>query len=484
MATNAVTFNGSTQYGKISSIYSALQGLNGTATFEGWFKQDSSGSGAYSRFFQIGDGTTFAFYVITENATPSTGINFGANYATTNADGYKDTGAFSNDAWFHIAAVFENGAQTKIYIDGTEISYTLRNTPSGAVHDTDSSDLFTIGVDDGETTNFWDGDIGCFRIWDVARTGAEISANKDYYLDPANETGLVLNCNVDEGSGTTLGNDVTGGTDVSLIGTPSWTTGPTLSTKTYPDLTDKTANNNDMDYAGVPTETTSTTPFAGSSTCIDLDDGVSYLFINDADQTGLDITGDFTMEFWVRFNSLPPNTGLGGAMYFGGKRGGSGNYGYRTAIYQTSGTYRLWISLSSNGTSETNKEVTWSTPSVDTWYHIAYVYDASAGEVDVYVDASQVGSTITGMPTSIYDNAAVFNIATINNVASLNVDGMIDEFRMWNTERTSTEISNNYQTELVGNESGLVGYWPFETLGGGASPAPVAPKLGLLGVGS
>ena len=38
-------------------------------------------------------------------------------------------------------------------------------------------------------------------------------------------------------------------------------------------------------------------------------------------------------------------------------------------------------------------------------------------------------------------------------------DGLIDEVRIWNDKRTSTEISNNYQTQLNGNEAGLVAYW-------------------------
>ena len=34
--------------------------------------------------------------------------------------------------------------------------------------------------------------------------------------------------------------------------------------------------------------------------------------------------------------------------------------------------------------------------------------------------------------------------------------GTLNEFRIWNVVRTATEISNNMNTELTGNESGLV----------------------------
>ena len=40
-------------------------------------------------------------------------------------------------------------------------------------------------------------------------------------------------------------------------------------------------------------------------------------------------------------------------------------------------------------------------------------------------------------------------------------DGHFDELRIWTDIRTAQEISDNYQTELVGNEANLVGYWKF-----------------------
>ena len=40
-----------------------------------------------------------------------------------------------------------------------------------------------------------------------------------------------------------------------------------------------------------------------------------------------------------------------------------------------------------------------------------------------------------------------------------NFKGKIDEVRIWNTTRTQTEISNNMQGELTGNEAGLIAYY-------------------------
>ena len=39
--------------------------------------------------------------------------------------------------------------------------------------------------------------------------------------------------------------------------------------------------------------------------------------------------------------------------------------------------------------------------------------------------------------------------------------GQIDELRIWNDVRTTSEISANMTSELNGNESNLVGYYKF-----------------------
>ena len=229
MATNAVTFNGSTQYGKILN-WSALDGLT-DVTVEGWFNQDSSGGTSYARGVDIGNATIDFLALQTENATPSTGVNFRVVYSGTNADGYKPSGVFDTNTWVHVAIIGSHNNKAKIIKNGSEISYNLQQTPTGTIQDSTGMDVFwgcsrVLG-------RLWKGKQACFRVWNVARTIAEISDNKDYYLDPNFETGLIVNCNVDEGSGSTITNDVSGGNNCILTGSPTWTTGPTLTQKVY-----------------------------------------------------------------------------------------------------------------------------------------------------------------------------------------------------------------------------------------------------------
>lgn len=230
MASNAVTLNGSSQYAKVLN-YAALDSLT-NFTIEGWFKQHATGGNTYAKAFHLANATDEMARLTTENASPSSGTNFSVDYSGTNADGYKSSSVFDTGTWVHVALVSTAAGKTKIIKNGVEISYDLQQTPTGSQTSHTDDDLY-IGVSNVLDKHF-KGDFACFRLWNVSRTAAEIAANMNYYLDPTKETGLVLNCNVDEESGTTIDNDVSGGNDASLTGSPSWTTGPTLAAKSYP----------------------------------------------------------------------------------------------------------------------------------------------------------------------------------------------------------------------------------------------------------
>ena len=168
-----------------------------------------------------------------ENGTPSEGANFGFHYdGGTNADGYTSGGVYLLSTWVHVAVVFTTGAVTRVYRDASEISYNLQNTPVGNPSTMDGCH-FWLGIWT-DFSNYWHGDIGGFvRVWSTARTQQQISDNKNLLLDASKESGLIINCNFTEGSGTTVANQASPGNDLALTGTPAWTSGPATSNKSY-----------------------------------------------------------------------------------------------------------------------------------------------------------------------------------------------------------------------------------------------------------
>jgi hypothetical protein len=52
-----------------------------------------------------------------------------------------------------------------------------------------------------------------------------------------------------------------------------------------------------------------------------------------------------------------------------------------------------------------------------------------------------------------------FNIANNSHASQVEIDGYLDDVRVWDDLRSGAEISANYDSELVGDEANLQGYW-------------------------
>ena len=74
----------------------------------------------------------------------------------------------------------------------------------------------------------------------------------------------------------------------------------------------------------------------------------------------------------------------------------------------------------------------------------------------VYVNGESLGTTFSRGPLA---NGAILYWNIIGKSPSHSIGGEIDEIRIWNDVRTSTEIKDNMFKELNGNENGLVAYY-------------------------
>lgn len=232
------------------------------------------------------------------------------------------------------------------------------------------------------------------------------------------------------------------------------------------DLNDKTSNGNNLtNVNGV--EWTTDFPFAASTEAVDLNGTTAYLWA--ADSTSLSITGDMTVEAWVQYDSAPPS---GAYWCILGKWATSQNT-FVLAHRNDPSPSRLAMYLAGPGGSPTYISDAF-TPTAGTWYHIAATYTASTGAVVFYVNATSYNGTLESGSdtTSLNDTTARFAIGAFNTENSLSwpFDGKVDEVRVWNDVRTSTEINDNKAVELTGSEANLVAYWPFEALAATGGP--------------
>jgi len=91
---------------------------------------------------------------------------------------------------------------------------------------------------------------------------------------------------------------------------------------------------------------------------------------------------------------------------------------------------------------------------VDTWYHIAGVFDRSVMEMKIYIDGNLDAISTNSRP--IESNSS-FNISYSADGRYLN--GTLDEVRIWNDVRSETEIRQNMYKEISSPGSDLIAYY-------------------------
>lgn len=122
----------------------------------------------------------------------------------------------NQEGWFHIAASYD-GTSLRGFINGVEqgakvLSMPLA-TPAGVVN---------IGRSRLVGGSFFDGRIDELRIWNVARSQAEIQASMSSRLT-GNEAGLVAYYRFDDGSGAVARDDSKSAKNATLLNQPMWT---------------------------------------------------------------------------------------------------------------------------------------------------------------------------------------------------------------------------------------------------------------------
>lgn len=98
------------------------------------------------------------------------------------------------------------------------------------------------------------------------------------------------------------------------------------------------------------------------------------------------------------------------------------------------------------------------------WYHIA-VTATKSGTTKAYVNGVEVMSFTNAGDSGNF--SGTLYIGELRPTRQIAFNGLIDEVRIWNTVRTQQEIQDNMNAELVGNETGLSGYWKMDEGTGG-----------------
>jgi concanavalin A-like lectin/glucanase superfamily protein len=349
--------------------------------------------------------------------------------------------------WHYVALVntydqINNKNSFQLFIDGKEagLKVTLDdvNVSSGSVF------IGRALPGSGDYQGFRGG-IADVRIWNTARTAAQIQAdmNRETVLRERGDT--LGYWKLDEGEGVTVydysPNDYRGTLDRAE---PGW------------DLCAKpalAAFRNANDYA---------LQFDGRNK-----------FVSLRDSAALNFSGLITVEAWIYI--LDAN-GLYNIVCHGIDAptkeflvlrvdgANSPNIVYRFGAHDSSGDY----------------EVTAPMPPSDLghWVHLAGTYDGA--DWNLYRNGISIGSSINA--TGAIQSQEDWAIGSNGNQTGGFFNGLIGEVRIWNIARQQDDIIENVHRELSAKEDGLLGYWRFnEGEGNIAYDATGRGNDGLLG---
>ncbi len=179
----------------------------------------------------------------------------------------------------------------------------------------------------------------------------------------------------------------------------------------------------------------------------------------DLGTNNLQVVGNLTIEAWIYLESYPTEAAVIVSRSVNGETEATNiNYQFRVNADSTIGlVYEYGSGLNIS---------TWSDEkiSLNNWTHVAVTRLISGGQAEMifFIDGKNSSSKVdSNIPSG---GASGTPWIGRNNQGSFlyPFDGSIDDVRIWDDVRTSTEIRNNRYSELSGNEENLVAYYKFD----------------------
>ncbi len=422
-----------------------------------------------------------------------------------------DTGTNIADGIWHQVAVVRDGSALTFYIDGVSVGTDATGTNSVRDDDVEIGQAYLNGSE-----MEFNGQIDEVRIWDTARTQAQIQADMFSHLD-GTEAGLVGYYRMDEGAGQTV-IDYSGNENHGQLGSaagvddsdPGWTETDWPYTPAKLSVSPLSIN-----FSYVLIGETTTKQLAVKNTGI-ADLNVSSIAVSGIDSLNFNIsTTPFTLvpsdSLFFDISFTPDDTGSFNALLDFISDGGSASVELTGNGFEIAGDYALefdgvddYVDCGNNESLDITEAITisaWIKANEDIngyvickkdfnyygmvigddtdrfqvnlnnvhfiapynywgeWKHIAFTYAITEGIVKQYIDGVIENEEDFTQPI----NVTTGNLQIGRRLPSIYYfDGNIDEVRIWNYARTQEEIQADMSHLLDGDEEGLAGYWRMD----------------------
>lgn len=117
------------------------------------------------------------------------------------------------------------------------------------------------------------------------------------------------------------------------------------------------------------------------------------------------------------------------------------------------------IQVSANGTESINSSAT--IPTAD-WTHVAVAFESGSGNTIIYINGVYDNSGTLTYNSANGSSSFVLGTVATGAVSSDYFDGTLDEVRVWDTIRSSSDIFENMTVPQSGSEGGLVAYYRLD----------------------
>lgn len=174
-------------------------------------------------------------------------------------------------------------------------------------------------------------------------------------------------------------------------------------------------------------------------------------------------TGNWTVEFWLKRTGA----GTGDFPPVIGSRPWSGALDKGWAVELDSvGSFKVSAHFADGATGfdAPSAESTTGT-ALGAWEHWAVVFDRTAAEVRFYRNGGIDATRSVTFPTGTIDQPDPVLVGVDKTAGTMrSLQASVDDIRVWNTARTGAQISDNFNAQLAGTESGLAAYWNFNAI--------------------
>ncbi len=410
-------------------------------TIECWVYARSVNS--YSRIIDFGNGAPSdnVILTLTDGTTGRPGLTV---FRGTSSQALSAPQPVPLNQWVHLAATLKSNLAT-LYFDGVAVASAAVTAPNAFPRGTNY-----IGRSPWTTDLYPDALYDDLRLWNRARTPAQLRQFMAAPVSP-DDPNLILNYRFDESGGLVAIDSRTvapqngvltnGVSRLPFARVSADVTGLSPASRYY--VASAGANGVATEF-GLTELFATPTPAAGNA--LEFNGTNSYVRVAGF---GANVpTTNVTVEFWQRVHTVRI------ASVFGLEADNTANR------FQAHVPYTDGIVYWDFGNSAAAGRLAYRPPVslVGTWQHFAFVAKSPPnGFMRIYRNGVLEAQTNTASAVTASARDLV-----LGRFAAWNLDGELDEFRVWNVVREDSAILRDYNRRMAGDEPGLIGCWHMD----------------------